>query len=354
MSRHHGWSGRGSGGPHGPRGGHRPGDGERHRGRPHDSDRSDAVSPDSGAAETERAHADPPATDDALLDSAAVESSRVVLATGLTRAVRAGAGPRFVQIRYVAHADDEEDEAEQPAPPRGRGAGRGLPGGNPGEFLQRLREMDANDDGKISLDEVPAERREFFRRLIQRLDRDGDGAVSLEELAAAARERAGGRPDADGGPADGPPGGPGLLFGLLDTDGDGKLSAAEIAAAAEVLGRLDRDGDGFVTIEELVAPRGRRGLGAAGGGAPGARLLERLRAADANNDGLISRDEAPEFLRPRFDDIDTNGDGMLDREEIRAAIAEMAARFGEGGRRPGGARPGGARPEGRRPPRGEN
>lgn len=49
-----------------------------------------------------------------------------------------------------------------------------------------LKRADANKDGKISLDEVPEQRREGFKRLLERLDKDGDQALSAEEVKGAA------------------------------------------------------------------------------------------------------------------------------------------------------------------------
>src|SRR5437868_6806331 len=47
---------------------------------------------------------------------------------------------------------------------------------------------------------------------------------------------------------------------------------------------------------------------------------ERLKAADTNKDGLISRDEAKALPRiaEHFDQIDTNKDGQISVEELRA------------------------------------
>ena len=51
------------------------------------------------------------------------------------------------------------------------------------------------------------------------------------------------------------------------------------------------------------------------------RMLERLKAADTNADGLISRAEAAALprLAEHFDAIDTNKDGQVSFEELRAA-----------------------------------
>jgi len=58
-----------------------------------------------------------------------------------------------------------------------------------------FKRLDANGDHKVTLDEVPEERRDRFKRLIERGDKDGDHALSEQEFAAATA--AGGKP-ADG------------------------------------------------------------------------------------------------------------------------------------------------------------
>ena len=55
-------------------------------------------------------------------------------------------------------------------------------------------------------------------------------------------------------------------------------------------------------------------------GTPG-KGMERLKAADTNGDGMISRDEARAALPKiyeHFDRIDTNKDGLITFEELRA------------------------------------
>ncbi|HEX5126918.1 MAG TPA: EF-hand domain-containing protein [Rhodocyclaceae bacterium] len=59
-----------------------------------------------------------------------------------------------------------------------------------------------------------------------------------------------------------------------------------------------------------------------------AHMAVMLKAADTNNDGLISKAEAEQNL-PRlakhFDDIDTNKDGMLSSDELKAMHDKMLA-----------------------------
>ncbi|MDR6675333.1 hypothetical protein [Xanthomonas sp. 1678] len=59
------------------------------------------------------------------------------------------------------------------------------------------------------------------------------------------------------------------------------------------------------------------------------QLQQRLKAADANGDGLISRSEAAASLprlAQRFDALDGNHDGQLAPEELRAAMQQAGAR----------------------------
>lgn len=88
------------------------------------------------------------------------------------------------------------------------------------------------------------------------------------------------------------------------------------------------------------APNSRPGGGQTGQHGGRRNLMEN----DTDGDGIISKDEAPEWMRDRFDTYDTNGDGLIDKAEI----AEMQKRFrqrsrpGQGGPpRPGSGSGGG-------------
>ena len=61
---------------------------------------------------------------------------------------------------------------------------------------------------------------------------------------------------------------------------------------------------------------GGRGPGGPGGRGPGgAGGFMRM---DTDGDGKISREEAPDRLRERFDEMDKNGDGFLDASDFQA------------------------------------
>lgn len=85
----------------------------------------------------------------------------------------------------------------------------------------RFAAADANGDGQLDAAELLAQReaREAARRtaraeaMVERLDSDGNGTLSLEEMQ--------GRRD------------PARIFDRLDADDDGQISEAEFAAAAE-------------------------------------------------------------------------------------------------------------------------
>ena len=60
-----------------------------------------------------------------------------------------------------------------------------------------------------------------------------------------------------------------------------------------------------------------------------AHMQERLKAADKNGDGKISREEAAASLpklAKRFDKIDVNKDGFITKEEMKAWHDQHAAR----------------------------
>lgn len=136
-------------------------------------------------------------------------------------------------------------QKETPAP-----AASGVPGGPPGGFMPNpemmFGKLDANKDGKVTLDEVPAERKEIFERGMARFDKDGNKAYSLEEFKGMMSQLGG----APGGPAGGE-----ILKRIMEGDknGDGKLSKEEVPERMrDQFEKIDANSDGFVSKEEIL------------------------------------------------------------------------------------------------------
>ena len=115
-----------------------------------------------------------------------------------------------------------------------------------------LTEMDANNDGSITMAEVSA----FQTAKFNEADADADGALSKEELLAvfAARhdgdmpERAQARLD--------------RMFAKMDADDSGTLTLDEQSSEDRItrmFDRLDTDDDGAISAEELQEAKARHG-----------------------------------------------------------------------------------------------
>ncbi len=242
--------------------------------------------------------------------------------------------------------------------------GGDLFGGSPVRFGERLKEVDANKDGVVTLDEFLVrrdptfarfdkssdgviERAEFeafakesadywVKRFIKRFDADRDGRISKDEFAKARRERFAMR-DLDG---DGQIGLEDMRPGMRERFGawrerargdqrdgqDGKESAKEpgqdpgksdepakgerwsfdlkrlIGRTDRQFGRLDKNGDGFIDTKDLEPAAAERVAFAS------KRFFKRF---DADADGKVTRDEFNRFAKERFADLDVDGDGRI-------------------------------------------
>lgn len=79
-------------------------------------------------------------------------------------------------LATTAHAQNEPGRPGRP------GAGQEGPGGrqiDPSRFVDRMMQMDANGDGKLSRDEIGESR---FAALFDQADGDGDGLLASEEI----------------------------------------------------------------------------------------------------------------------------------------------------------------------------
>ena len=191
-------------------------------------------------------------------------------------------------------------------PERTRGRAGATPGRPRDGYLERLKEMDADGDGKVSRDEWNGPTQAF-----ERLDRNGDGFIDPADVRGAMPGQPGEGRDMRRG---------GEIFDRLDTDKDGVLSAEEIGERP-FLKRLDTDGDGRVTKEEAMAAA--RQMGSRGADARRGRGLtqEGLRRFDRDGDGKVTADEFPGNER-QFGRLDRNGDGVLDSADLEAEPEE--------------------------------
>jgi Ca2+-binding EF-hand superfamily protein len=192
---------------------------------------------------------------------------------------------------------------------------------NPG-YVAPFAELDANKDGKVTLDEFKA----YYKKT---------GFGSFQLRGAAGQGKSGLMTE--------------TLFKYLDKNKDGKLSKEELAAAPEVLHRLDIDEDEMISKEELV-PENNPYAGVFFGGpeqtvaaspafqmlAPGeppAKLAKALLDHyDKNKDGKLTRAESG-FDEATFARLDANKDGQLSASELEAWLAgpsdlELTVRLG--------------------------
>lgn len=224
------------------------------------------------------------------------------------------------------------------------GSGRaGERGAGPGaerlrQFLERLKAMDADGDGRVTRAEWTGP-----EALFARLDANGDGVLD----AADRRERPG-RPEGPPGrpaPSDAGEGGAKeraarraedarRLFAEADRDGDGRVTGEEFTGR-EALRRADQDGDGCVTLAELTAELERRARerpapeadpgDTPAQGAPRRRVNpEMLRRFDRDRDGKVTPEEFPGD-EAAFAALDADGDGVLTERDAAAGPAQPAA-----------------------------
>ena len=99
-----------------------------------------------------------------------------------------------------------------------------------------------------------------------------------------------------------------------DSNGDGSVTKKELLdMRAANFGRLDRNGDGFVDGKDSppMGPPKKKFE----------EVLAQVKAADANGDGRVSKQEMVGAPTPRFDAADKDKNGVLSSQEMAALRA---------------------------------
>lgn len=300
------------------------------------------------------------ANGDGVVEAGEVQESQQVW---FTRALRMGDANDDGRLTSEELNSALTDPEPRPAP-RGRGQGQ----------RRRIdpRRMDRNGDGQITLEEVPEPGRERFQQLLQRTGRE---SIPVDELAEIMQR---GRPPGDADRMtdskqakmknDSQPGSdrragrkngsrerrPGdqsgkaqsrnseqrrramQAFNRLDANGDGRVTRREARRNRQFIDRLDLNDDGVVDRSEVQAmSAGPSRSGANGDGQKRGNSQQRPEAGafferlDANGDGHITRDEAPQRMKSNFDRIDSNGDGKLTQSELQQAMRRRQQKSGK-------------------------
>lgn len=194
--------------------------------------------------------------------------------------------------------------------------GSRLPGSD--ALLVMLARMDANADRRLEASEIPAELRGLFEQMLARADADKNGRLDSREIA-------------DAGPQLGITAQ--VAAARLGIDVPAELAAlpaerrqaleqmnsfpnpaemmADPAQAAELFARLDADGDGLVSAEE--APEGL------------ARLIRRVDGFGngGNRDGKLGAAEFQEAARR----MSASGAAPTDTADVRRNVRQLINRF---------------------------
>lgn len=166
----------------------------------------------------------------------------------------------------------------------------------PPQVQQKLRELDANGDGKLQPSEVP-----FPAEAFARGDKDGDGVLSYREayllhLFEEAKKKVKRPVEAM------------KRFRQADKDQDERVSRAEFPGPEQLWKRMDKDGDGYITHDEGLRYSIEE------------ELAEAFAKHDRDLSGSLSKDELPKDAQALFAAADANEDGELSGEEAFAFV----------------------------------
>lgn len=170
------------------------------------------------------------------------------------------------------------------------------------EFIRR---HDSNDDGRLTLQELPRSMRDDFYRL----DANNDGSVTPDEIErqvqrVSRRQQSRSR----GTPVEA------TYVWILDAN-RGRVNLEDLQNAYATLRKIDRNDDGQISRDELRARREQ---------VVSQWCDECFNRLDENDDGELSRNEAQDSsFAEYFDQADRNRDQMLTKSEIHRYLDEQ-------------------------------
>lgn len=180
--------------------------------------------------------------------------------------------------------------------------------------------LDTDGDGSVTVGEISDSQRPWFGRALRVSDQNEDGALSREELTRAV---------ADPQPVVVATQGRGRDFDLsrLDRNQDGKISKDEVPQPLRqrFQAAFDRYGKDSIPVRDLQRlSRGQTVTPPAAGRAEMKNTDEM--SADADDDGKLTRGEAPQRMRENIKRMDSNGDGSVSKEEFLQALRRQEQR----------------------------
>ena len=212
---------------------------------------------------------------------------------------------------------------------------------------QLFRELDKNNDGKITTEEVGAEHRRHFDHLLREAGKtDKDGLTRDEFLKALQPDERRIKGVNDFGGREGRRGKgnfePGQFFNLLDKNKDGKLTLEEVPdrmrerfpQALRQAGKKDGDSLTREEFQKFVGRGPREGMGGRDAGLQIGNPEEFLKRHDKNSDGKVSLEEVDGRMRGGFERIlerlKKDPDAGLNLDDLRKLQgAEMARGQGD-------------------------
>ena len=144
------------------------------------------------------------------------------------------------------------------------------PGGPAAQFRELFVQLDANQDGAITKEEVPPSALPAFERLLKRGDSNHNGKLEADEYRSVLRDL---RDFAERTKEQAA-----RKFQSMDQDRDGKVSRDEFTGPKARFDQLDKNGDGFLTQQEFLG--GAVGKAAAKGKAVAKKKANAVQKSD--------------------------------------------------------------------------